>query len=70
MAAEAGKSGTASENPLAIYEGYIWAPWMRHPGIEDEGFYTYREFALSGLRIVEEDGVYPCGADGDCRASV
>ena len=30
--------------PMAIYECHIGS-WMRHPGREDEGFYTYREFA-------------------------
>ena len=32
------------ESPIAIYECHIGS-WMRHPGREDEGFYTYREFA-------------------------
>ena len=31
-------------SPIAIYECHIGS-WMRHPGREDEGFYTYREFA-------------------------
>ena len=35
--------------PMAIYECHMGS-WMRHPGREDEGFYTYREFAD---RIVE-----------------
>ena len=30
--------------PIAIYECHIGS-WMRHPGRENEGFYTYREFA-------------------------
>ncbi|MBP5152886.1 MAG: 1,4-alpha-glucan branching protein GlgB [Lachnospiraceae bacterium] len=32
------------EEPLAIYECHIGS-FMRHPGREDEGFYSYREFA-------------------------
>lgn len=32
------------EEPLAIYEVHPGS-WMRHPGREDEGFYTYRELA-------------------------
>ena len=32
------------ESPIAIYECHIGS-WMRHPGRDDEGFYTYREFA-------------------------
>ncbi len=30
--------------PMAIYECHIGS-WMRHPGGEDEGFYTYRQVA-------------------------
>ncbi len=30
--------------PMAIYECHIGS-WMRHPGREDDGFYTYRQFA-------------------------
>ena len=30
--------------PMAIYECHIGS-WMRHPGREDEGFYTYKQFA-------------------------
>ncbi len=32
------------EIPIAVYECHIGS-WMRHPGREDEGFYTYRQFA-------------------------
>ncbi|MCR5001216.1 MAG: 1,4-alpha-glucan branching protein GlgB [Lachnospiraceae bacterium] len=32
------------EIPMAVYECHIGS-WMRHPGREDEGFYTYRQFA-------------------------
>ena len=35
--------------PMAIYECHIGS-WMRHPGRDDDGFYTYREFAD---RVVE-----------------
>ena len=34
--------------PMAVYECHIGS-WMRHPGRNDEGFYTYREF---GERLV------------------
>ena len=30
--------------PIAVYECHIGS-WMRHPGREDEGYYSYREFA-------------------------
>ena len=32
------------EQPMAIYEVHPGS-WMRHPGREDEGFYTYRQLA-------------------------
>ncbi len=32
------------KEPMAIYECHIGS-WMRHPGRDDDGFYTYREFA-------------------------
>ena len=32
------------EKPMAIYECHPGS-WMRHPGREDDGYYTYREFA-------------------------
>ena len=38
-----------TSEPIAVYECHIGS-WMRHPGREDEGFYTYRQFAD---RIVE-----------------
>ena len=36
--------GNVYEKPMAVYECHIGS-WMRHPGREDEGFYTYRQFA-------------------------
>ncbi len=32
------------KQPIAIYECHIGS-WMKHPGRDDDGFYTYREFA-------------------------
>ena len=43
------------ENPLAIYEVHMGS-WMRHPGREDEGFYTYREFAEAITKYVKKMG--------------
>lgn len=43
------------ENPLSIYEVHLGS-WMRHPGREDEGFYTYREFAEAIVTYVKEMG--------------
>ena len=43
------------EQPLAIYEVHPGS-WMRHPGREDEGFYTYREFAHAIADYVKKMG--------------
>ncbi|MEH2944683.1 1,4-alpha-glucan branching protein GlgB [Lachnospiraceae bacterium KK002] len=41
--------------PMAIYEVHPGS-WMRHPGREDEGFYTYRELAVRLTEYVKEMG--------------
>ena len=41
--------------PMAIYEVHPGS-WMRHPGREDDGFYTYRELAKSLVDYVKEMG--------------
>ena len=43
------------EQPMAIYEVHPGS-WKRHPGREDDGFYTYREFADSLVEYVTEMG--------------
>ncbi len=43
------------KSPLAIYEVHMGS-WMRHPRTEDEGFYTYREFAHSITDYVKKMG--------------
>lgn len=43
------------EQPMAIYEVHPGS-WKRHPGREDEGFYTYREFAHSLVDYLKEMG--------------
>ena len=40
---------------MSIYEVHPGS-WMRHPGREDEGFYTYREFAKAITKYVKEMG--------------
>ncbi|MCI8281521.1 MAG: 1,4-alpha-glucan branching protein GlgB [Lachnospiraceae bacterium] len=40
------------EQPMAIYEVHPGS-WKRHPGREDEGFYTYRELAHSLTEYVK-----------------
>lgn len=46
---------TLYEQPMAIYEVHPGS-WMRHPGREDDGFYTYRELAKSLIPYVKEMG--------------
>lgn len=46
---------TVYEQPMAIYEVHPGS-WMRHPCREDEGFYTYREFAKALIPYVKEMG--------------
>ncbi len=41
--------------PMSIYEVHPGS-WMRHPGREDEGFYSYRDFARSLTAYVKEMG--------------
>ena len=43
------------KNPMSIYEVHLGS-WMRHPGREDEGFYTYREFADAIIKYVKDMG--------------
>ena len=42
-------------SPVSIYEVHIGS-WKRHPGRNDEGFYTYREFAVEATKYVKEMG--------------
>ncbi len=41
--------------PMSIYEVHLGS-WMRHPGREDDGFYTYREAAVALTKYVKEMG--------------
>ena len=43
------------KNPMSIYEVHLGS-WMRHPGRDDEGFYTYREFADAIVKYVKDMG--------------
>lgn len=43
------------EQPMAIYEVHPGS-WKRHPGREDDGFYTYRELAKSLTEYVKQMG--------------
>ena len=52
---ESRKKWDNKEYPLSIYEVHMGS-WMRHPGREDEGFYTYREFAEAITKYVKKMG--------------
>ena len=52
---KARKTWNHKKNPMSIYEVHMGS-WMRHPGREDEGFYTYREFAEAIVKYVKEMG--------------
>lgn len=43
------------EEPMSIYEAHIGS-WRRHPGREDDGFYTYREFAKAATDYMKDMG--------------
>ncbi|MCR4611291.1 MAG: 1,4-alpha-glucan branching protein GlgB [Lachnospiraceae bacterium] len=43
------------EQPMSIYEVHLGS-WMRHPGREDDGFYTYRELAEKLSKYVVDMG--------------
>lgn len=43
------------KNPMSVYEVHMGS-WMRHPCREDEGFYTYRDFAVSVAEYVKKMG--------------
>ena len=42
-------------SPMSIYEVHLGS-WKRNPGTDDEGFYTYREFAEAITDYVKEMG--------------
>lgn len=52
---EARNEWKSEEKPLSIYEVHPGS-WMRHPGREDDGFYTYREFAAAIVTYVKDMG--------------
>lgn len=43
------------ESPMSIYEAHIGS-WKKHPGRDDDGFYTYREFAHAATAYMKEMG--------------
>ena len=49
------KSWKNDEEPMSIYEVHIGS-WKRHPGREDEGFYSFREFGMEFAAYVQYMG--------------
>lgn len=43
------------KKPMSVYEVHMGS-WKRHPGTEDEGFYTYREFAKEITKYMKDMG--------------
>lgn len=43
------------QKPISVYEVHIGS-WKKHPGREDEGFYTYREFGKEVAKYVKDLG--------------
>lgn len=52
---KARESWVHEKSPMSIYEVHLGS-WMRHPGREDEGFYTYREFAEAITKYIKKMG--------------
>ena len=44
-----------NHEPVSIYEAHIGS-WKRHPREEEDGFYTYREFAHEAVAYIKEMG--------------
>jgi 1,4-alpha-glucan branching enzyme len=55
MKSRAEHADTVYEQPMAIYEVHPGS-WMRHPGRDDDGFYSYRDLATSLIPYVKEMG--------------
>ena len=47
------KAKDMNRQPMAIYEVHLGS-WMRHPRPDDEGFYSYREFADRLIEYLKE----------------
>ena len=59
-------AGDMYKKPMAIYECHPGS-FMRHPGREDEGFYTYREFAVAVTKYVKKMGYTHVELMGICE---
>ena len=56
-------------SPISIYEAHIGS-WMRHPGREDDGFYSYREFAHAATDYIKRMGYNSYRTDGNFRIPI
>ena len=52
---ESRKKWDHKKAPMSVYEAHIGS-WKRHPGREDEGFYSYREFAKEATAYLKDMG--------------
>ena len=43
------------KEPVSVYEAHIGS-WKKHPGREDDGFYTYRDFGKEIVKYVKDMG--------------
>ena len=43
------------KEPVSVYEAHIGS-WKKHPGCEDDGFYTYRDFGKEIVKYVKDMG--------------
>ena len=43
------------KEPVSVYEVHIGS-WKKHPGCEDDGFYTYRDFGKEIVKYVKDMG--------------
>ena len=69
-----------NHEPVSIYEAHIGS-WKRHPREEEDGFYTYREFAHEAAAYIKEMGsaysnngapskfARPCASFGKCAGT-
>ena len=49
------KTWNHKHKPMSVYEAHIGS-WMRHPGREDDGYYSYREMAAALTKYVKGMG--------------
>ena len=60
-----------TKDAMSIYEVHPGS-WMKHPATEEneKGFYQLQGTGGEAGPVCEGYGLYTCGADGNCRASI